>query len=534
MTKKLFKVLSADDEYWGRENIRNLIPWGDYGIDFLEPACDGDEVLERIEEEKPDILLTDINMPFVNGIELLKKLNRTHPDLITIAISGYDDFEKVKGVFTLGGMDYLLKPVGKEELVDVVSKALKKIETREAERKKSMKDHRQQYKMSSYLEDTEYSAVLNSKLYGEGQRSYIVSKNTFSEMAMLLLKFYDIESISRKYGNDVLQMSCSIKELIREKLRDDTAIVFNYNAKMTEYLVAMPAGRQSISHLAKRLMDSFPLSVYGPVSIVLHEKLCSLDEIGQVYRDMIAMLVTRPFDKCHYIIKCEEQNQVPEFNQRMTDHFETELELQLETKQREAIKKLIFISSGLSDSRKNGWSYIEMRQYIIQLRGILFRYLCQRMPQKMSEAEDVMESVERSISQLDYDGVIEALDALIDSFWDEEELATSGSMNAQAAYVHEYIRKNFSKNITLSTLSEKYHVEPGYLSRVFSRNYGETITSYLTRMRIEHAKEMMREEDKKLETISFLVGYDDYNYFSRVFRKRVGVSPSEYRKTLRK
>ena len=117
MKSAKYKVLAADDEYWSRENIRNLISWDEYSFEFLEPACDGEEVLERIPEESPDIILTDINMPFLSGLELLQKLQTKYPEIITIAVSGYDDFKKVKGVFTSGGLDYLLKPVGKEELI---------------------------------------------------------------------------------------------------------------------------------------------------------------------------------------------------------------------------------------------------------------------------------------------------------------------------------------------------------------------------------------------------------------------------------
>ena len=126
-----YKVLAADDEFWSRENIRNLIPWEEYSLEFLEPACDGEEVMERIEEEKPDIILTDINMPFLSGLELLERLQKEYPEIITVAISGYDDFDKVKGVFVSGGLDYLLKPVGKEEMVKVLTKALNLLEERE-------------------------------------------------------------------------------------------------------------------------------------------------------------------------------------------------------------------------------------------------------------------------------------------------------------------------------------------------------------------------------------------------------------------
>ena len=89
MKNMKYKVLAADDEFWSRENIRNLILWEEYSLEFLEPACDGEEVIERIAEEKPDIILTDINMPFLSGLELLQRLQNEYPEIITIAISGY-------------------------------------------------------------------------------------------------------------------------------------------------------------------------------------------------------------------------------------------------------------------------------------------------------------------------------------------------------------------------------------------------------------------------------------------------------------
>lgn len=89
MKSMKYKVLAADDEFWSRENIRSLIPWEEYSLEFLEPACDGEEVLERIPEEHPDIILTDINMPFLSGLELLQRLQKEYPDIVTVAISGY-------------------------------------------------------------------------------------------------------------------------------------------------------------------------------------------------------------------------------------------------------------------------------------------------------------------------------------------------------------------------------------------------------------------------------------------------------------
>ena len=99
MKKMKYKVLAADDEYWSRENLRSLISWEDYSIEFLDPACDGEEVLERIEEEKPDIILTDINMPFLSGLELLQKLQTEHIayTLFVFRIADFEILIKIPG-----------------------------------------------------------------------------------------------------------------------------------------------------------------------------------------------------------------------------------------------------------------------------------------------------------------------------------------------------------------------------------------------------------------------------------------------------
>ena len=106
MHVKSYKVLFADDEYWTREKMARIIPWEKYSLEFLKPASDGEEVLERLSEEKPDILITDINMPYVNGVELLKKVHTEYPELITFVISGYDDFEYVRDSFLSGSIHY--------------------------------------------------------------------------------------------------------------------------------------------------------------------------------------------------------------------------------------------------------------------------------------------------------------------------------------------------------------------------------------------------------------------------------------------
>lgn len=537
MKSMKYKVLAADDEFWSRENIRSLIPWEEYSLEFLEPACDGEEVLERIPEEHPDIILTDINMPFLSGLELLQRLQTDYPDIITIAISGYDDFDKVKGVFVSGGLDYLLKPVGKEELVKVLTKALGLLEERENTRKQDETSRIQEHKLSSFLEDSEYSALLSGKLYGQSAtQTHISSTRTFSEVATLMVKFYNIAEIAEQFEHDNLQMSWNIKSRLRELTgTSGNPIIFNNSNKMSEFLIVETADARTLRSLAENILKEFPIQEYGPVSVVLHEQTSSLDDIGTVYRELISTLVTRPFSQSHCILSCPEADKntsTQPIGKSAPAHLESELYHLLTTGQKAETRKLILKTCDFQHCDDNTWSYLDVKQYVGRITGLLYRYVQEKCPELTAQAEEAMDNIDYYMKCLNTPSLFSSLKILLDSLWESGEEKNTDSILQQVEQIHRYIEKSYHENITLTALAEQYHMDASYLSRIFSQKYGETIIAFLTRIRMEHAAELMKDPDKKLETISFLVGYDDYNYFSRVFRKKMGSSPREYRSNL--
>lgn len=537
MQKMKYKVLAADDEYWSRENLRSLISWEDYSIEFLDPACDGEEVLERIEEEKPDIILTDINMPFMDGLELLKKLQTEYPQIITIAVSGYDDFEKVKGVFVSGGLDYLLKPVGKEELVRILTKALGILEERETMRRNTETNRQQEHKLSSFLEDSEYSALLSGKLYGQFQaQPHVSSTGEFSGMAALMVKFYNIAEIAEKFEHDSLQMSLDIKTKLRKLMDGDPdAIIFNNCNKMSEFLIFTSLRTKSLQIFAEKILKEFPLDDYGPVSVILHEQTGSLDDIGNIYRDMIAVLVTRPFTYTHCILSCpegESTSACQTVGKNISHRIEEELYHFLNTSQKNETRKLIFQTCDFRNCDNGSWSCLDVKQYIRRITGILYCYVQEQQPELTAQAEEAMDDIDYYMKCLDAASVMASIKILLNSLWENVSENNVDSVGSQVEQIRQYILTSYHENITLTALASAYHMDASYLSRMFSQTYGETIIAYLTRVRMEQAIRLMGDEEKKLETISFLVGYDDYNYFSRVFRKKLGVSPREYRNNI--
>ncbi len=524
-----YRVLAADDEVWSRENIRRMIAWEDYSIEFLEPACDGEEVLERIPEEKPDIVITDINMPFLSGLEMLNRIQSEYPDIITIAVSGYDDFKKVKGVFMSGGIDYLLKPVGREQLVDTLRKAIKLLEDREAEKAEKKDSRLLEDYISSFLEDDEFSSLLNGKLFRPGKEVHVSSTTVFSEISTILVKFHDVEILKQSFDKDVLKMSYSLKAKLRELIGDDSTIVFNYKDKVNEFIIELNAAPARLRLIADRIIAAFPIGEQGPITIVIHDKSSSLDDIASVYREMIAELVTRPFGREHCIVMCTNEKK-DGIKERYTDRIEALLLESLCDRDMDHAKNVIMDTAGLEECDKAKWSLLEVTQFTT---GVMNTISDTDRRNDSRSYEEVQDALNYGLRSLDKEVILDNIElALRVAAGPRAE--ENNSISQQVQNVHDYIEEHYMDHLSLSGLAEQFFVEPSYLSRKFSKEYNETITSCITRCRMDHAKELMKDEQNKLEAISFKVGYDDYNYFSRVFRRLEGISPSEYRKNPKK
>ena len=140
-----------------------MIDWQQYDIEFLEPAVDGEDVLNKIKENVPDILITDINMPFMDGVELVKLLKEAYPDMVVFVISGYDDFDFVRSTLLSGAINYMLKPVTKIDLVDTISKSLEIISRKRKAVKEQEEQSLQILKASSLIRDREFSLLVRRR-----------------------------------------------------------------------------------------------------------------------------------------------------------------------------------------------------------------------------------------------------------------------------------------------------------------------------------------------------------------------------------
>ena len=517
-------MLIADDEYWTREKLKRMIPWETYSLELLAPAADGEEVLRRMEEEVPDILITDIDMPFLSGTELLKAVQKRYPGVISFVVSGYNDFAYVKDSFMAGSINYLMKPVTKMDLVGALVKALQMIGEREHEQKRLQE-------AASLIQDTEFSEMIAHRQFPLASSVSVNANMDLAGISLILLKIHNRQETVRESRLSRNGFSFHTKEKIREFLRSEKAIVFNHIYHSNEFLIITEMSGRELERTAERLMTGMSEFLQTELTLCISGHSYSMESIHTAYMETIGLLMERKFCRENEIMICGKNGECPD---KMTVHFKEENEKQIRfylgARDGEGLCRAMLGETGLEACERQGWSYLEVKQTVRQIMNVLQDFAlreCGR--EKAVEVENVTESLDRTVESLDIRSVCDMMREAASMLVPEKKEAATDSMRAIVREAAAWIDGHFYEELTLTTLAERFHVEHSYFSRVFRQEIGESPVLYITNRRMEKAKQYIQEGKKNLTEVAFMVGYDDYTYFSRVFRKNTGVSPREYR-----
>lgn len=524
MDKKKYTILIADDEYWTREKLRHMIRWEEYMLEFLEPAADGEDALRKIEENRPDILITDINMPFVGGVDLLQTVQKRYPDIVTFVISGYDDFDYVKGTFMSGAINCLIKPIAKIDLVNAVTKALEIIAEHESERLELLK-------AASVMQDREFSQILQ-------QNETLIMPSApeggfpeFTSMSLMLVKIHNFPKIVRARGGDIDLLAYRIKKEMKKIFGKEDMIVFNYIYRLNEFIVVTEKFGKELLELAEKTKARLSVTIQSCVTICVSGHSYSLENLHKAYVEAVGLLMTRGYDKKDEVLSSRgDSHGGDKVKCHFTHDHEKQLKSALRAGKMETVREVIFEKAGLRSCAKNRWSYLEVKQTVRQILNLMLDHSVQSKGYlKAGDMESVAESVEKITENLDTAALCEAFEEMIEYCTPERKETVTDTMRGIVRQAAEWIDGHYSEELSLGSLAEQYHVESSYFSKVFRQEIGENLIFYITNKRIEKAKEYVKNTEMNLAEVAFLVGYDDYTYFSRVFKKNTGMSPREYR-----
>jgi AraC-like DNA-binding protein/DNA-binding NarL/FixJ family response regulator len=526
------RLLVADDEPWVVENLRSLLDWDSLAIEFLEPAYDGEEAMARVEAERPDILVTDINMPFMDGNALIRAAKERYPKIQAIVLSGYADFAYVRDALLHGAIDYLLKPLSKSALLEVLEKALLNLGAGR-EREREAEEHGRRLRAAaSILRDVEMSAILGGEKAEEGEAARSAARELDLEFASFTLVLARLGRRGRP-GPAPERLDEEIKSVLSSSAGGARQIAFHNLSLRREYALVADLGSERLARILEELPGRLERRTGMPAAVAASSCYYSLDRLSEAYQETRANLLCRPLGPHGQSGVCGAYSMagLPEPRRRISPDQENRLTFALESRNRGLAREVIFKEIGLGRCEEEGWYLLEAKQTAEYVAGLIYHRADlgpSASPRSAPAMDNLFDLLSMALEEGDLAEARSVIDQLLDESLGEGGQGGEGALGV-ARRADAYIREHYFEAISLTSVAEFFRVDSAYLSRAFKQATGTNMMLAIARLRIERAQEYMRRKDLSLTDIAELVGYGEYAYFNRVFRKITGMSPSEYK-----
>lgn len=465
----MYKVMVVDDEKWILENLKTAIEWTKYEFELVDTACNGIDALEKIQILKPDAVFTDIRMPGMNGLELIKNVNDLGIIVHFVVISGYAEFAYAQKAMNYGTIGYCLKPIDEMEIV----KALKKI-------KESLDAAKNIYSASllQYLEDKSESGKnkLNILL---GKSGFVLNaKNPIHILVSIggLINIKDsIRHICIKIGNNKMMyiIQCNQNELL-----DDELIAVNDSEVLN-------IGASGPIHAVKDISSGV-----REASIAAYQYF--IRGVKGLYR----------YDNQSHFLNTE---------------YITNLENAIKSKDLFMAKRLLkSIEQLLSEGNYSIREALRLFNSTMSLINKCDEYIenYEQLAESFAGIHDMIKYLEDSLEST----------VRIDINFESQD-----ERNQTFMTILDFIKNNYNKHITIQSISAECNINANYLSQLFKKEMGMTLVKYITKLRIMYACNLLDSTNLSINEISEKCGYDDYFYFIRIFKKVTDTTPNQYR-----
>lgn len=531
-------VLIVDDEYLIRDIIKDSVNYEALGFEITGEAEDGMQALKKVEELAPQLIILDINIPFINGIELSKIVKEKYPDIKIVILTGYSEFEYAKECIKIGVSDYVLKPIDPDNFRRILLDIKNDI-TKETNQKQYLNKLEKEVRSSSdvikehFLNKLILERTLTEAFITEQMLKFDLNLH---EKEIVVATIY-IDNIQYKWDGD------EDRKLYRYAVLNLSGEIFSELKSSTVFCgpdnhiiciastICDKAGNhdKDIISVCRRVANSVSEFWGFTVTIGIGGVCDGYGNIHISYRESILAIQEKFFKGYGRIIKYREIS----FANRLQQPFkvksnEREVLILLRTGNREAYLELI---NGLKKEMIKVRPSIEtIRMVYSNLAMVVQKYAWENN----LKTEEVISEQEKYIDCINGIETIEDLNNWVIGLFDKVIKDVNDKNKTRTVHIVEkarkYIEENYLKpDISLEEISERIFINPSYLSKVFKREMKYSVIEYLTDLRMKKAKEIMDESpDLRIGFVANKVGYSDPFYFSKLFRKYYGVAPSKY------
>lgn len=525
-----YTVLLVDDEEEVIQVIMKKIDWEGLGFSVIGYANNGMKALEMVEEFQPDVVMTDIKMPYMDGMELASRVKAEYPATKLLIFTGFDEFEYAKEAVHLEVEEYILKPVNSIELTQVFTQMKKKLDQEISEKRNTQ--ILQKYYMDSlpFLQSTFYSALIEGKVKEEEIPKYLsYYQISLSGPCYCCLVIHTSSSQMSENMNPML-LTTSVNKQAEERLSEKwRAKSFSYSGNMV--LIVQFNHENEVSELTDDCdhFCKYAKRMIGALVTVGIGRVCNdLIELKKSYsdaREAVSYRVLYGSSRAINIreIAPSEMGSVEGLSDTELANLLKSIRLGSEEAIKEAVNKYL--------------DHIFLPAKSIQQYGIMVMELLSTLYRFASNHEigipEFQEDMKNLYSEL-LDMEMEELRTWFTriSLTLHEKLLNERS-NSTKSFVYkakEYVSNHYAdENLSLDDICGALGVSNSYFSTVFKKETGNSFIAYLTDYRMDQASRLLLETNEKSYMIAKKVGYSDPNYFSYVFKRRFGVSPSKYR-----
>ncbi len=535
--KNMYKVFVVDDEIVIREGLRNYFDWEENGFTLVGEAPDGEIALPMIRDEKPDILITDIRMPFMDGIALCREVRRVMPWTRIVILSGFDSFDYAKQAITLGVQEYLLKPISMDNLKKVLDRLVKSIEKEQVELR-DLERLRQQMRNGKLLVQDQIISQVIMKGVGESDGEKICMQMRSFGINLIASHYAVIEFRPRRdviLGTIYTDMHAHLMQLAESFCGS----VFLSSGENFLNALVMGDGDKDIEEraysFARSALDELDRAGYLDVRAAIGETVAGFSKISTSYKSArhtrhIAENENQPLHM-RRIIGPRDIPEIPRKSDQLVELHSLY----------ERIKY-----ADLGDLKKRFLDYVEslktVNAYIPVNAGYLrsevmitaFRMIkeVEGDPQKVLDPKVfAYAQASQPVTEFDdLDGYVqEGLEVLEQAVRYRE---SKGNMKGNPAVnkARQYLESNFTNpTLTFQDVVDHVAMSGSHFSTLFSQTTGMTFTKYLIDLRMKKARELLNNTSMRSSEIAYAVGYNDPHYFSYLFKKCFGITPSEFR-----
>lgn len=509
----MYRVIIADDEPFVREGLKEMIPWEELGYSLEGAFKNGKEAVDAVEKISPDVVILDIQMPVMNGLEAALEIRRKWPDIIVILLTAYEDFQYAQQAIVLQIKRYVIK----SNLLEDLPKVLEEIG--EEMKKENSADQKRKEIFRMLLEESEY---LDLELELEDSVELRWFYNSFENFRLLVFKGYREET----------ETIDSLKEKMLDKISRlfEDCRIFIMNTSTTECTVLLSDAdnmtRDLLENRCKELLASEKFFLFAGISDVY----AGISNVSIAYR-MALNSIRRYFlnlEKSHQgVVFSEKKKNLDhhELNKRVFEAI-SEMEKGNQEKGMEALERFCASMESYSDA----YIYTAVILFISECYRICIEQGWERNSYFDAEQEKVIHILAESRKYYELEECMKnMMQFLIQKRQEENQNA-----NSLIDVIDQYIDQNIMKKLNLDLIAEAVHANRCYISRIYKERTGEKLFDRINRKKIKIAQKYIEDGNMKIYEIAGMTGWEDTAYFSRVFKKYTGYAPKEYERMCRR